>query len=189
MALLCANRCWQAINTFRVGLPRARNYVNMSKSKTIKPRVLAEVWHWRESRNYVNMSKSKTIKPRVLAEVWHWRESITICVVLLTCFKTHHCIFFFVRPLHSKLEMECFCRPSADLLSWQAYPSHLVLSDLTTRPLVWPWHQVCLTKCKNGRGANNINIHYDVTGLLTVVWRSLAREEGGSVLIEHMRDT
>ena len=43
----------------------------------------------------------------------------------------------------------------------------------------------------NGRGANNMNIHYDVTGLLTPVWRShskLAREEDGSVLIAHMRD-
>ena len=43
-----------------------------------------------------------------------------------------------------------------------------------------------------------MNIHYDVTGLLTVVWRShsgqivwpqeLAREEGGSELIAHLRD-
>ena len=27
-------------------------------------------------------------------------------------------------------------------------------------------------RCTNGRGANNINIHCDVTGLLTAVWRS-----------------
>ena len=39
-----------------------------------------------------------------------------------------------------------------------------------------------------------MNIHYDVTGLLTVVWRShsglqeLGREEGGSILIAHIRD-
>ena len=44
-----------------------------------------------------------------------------------------------------------------------------------------------------------MNIHYDVTGLLTVVFRShsvqilyglpeLAREEGGSELIAHIRD-
>ena len=26
--------------------------------------------------------------------------------------------------------------------------------------------------CSNGRGANNMNIYYDVTSLLTVVWRS-----------------
>ena len=34
-----------------------------------------------------------------------------------------------------------------------------------------------------------MNIHYDVTGLLTVVWRSqeLGREEGGSILIAHIR--
>ena len=43
-----------------------------------------------------------------------------------------------------------------------------------------------------------MNIHYDVTGLLTVVWRShsgqivwpagVGREEGGSILIAHIRD-
>ena len=41
-----------------------------------------------------------------------------------------------------------------------------------------------------------MNIHYDVTGLLTVVWRSLrssgllelAGEEGGSELIADIRD-
>ena len=36
-----------------------------------------------------------------------------------------------------------------------------------------------------------MNIHYAVTGLLTVVWRShseLTREEGGSELIAHIRD-
>ena len=43
-----------------------------------------------------------------------------------------------------------------------------------------------------------MNIHYDVTGLLTVVWGvtqvrlfglpELAREEGGSELIAHIRD-
>ena len=37
--------------------------------------------------------------------------------------------------------------------------------------------------CTKRRGASNMNIHYDVTGLLTVVWR--AREEEGSELIAH----
>ena len=51
------------------------------------------------------------------------------------------------------------------------------------------------------RGASNMNIHYDVTGLLTAAWRShsgqivwaawinceLAREEGGSEHIAHIR--
>ena len=53
---------------------------------------------------------------------------------------------------------------------------------------------------RKGGGASNMNIHYDVTGLLTVVWRShsvrlsglqqLGREEGGggSELIAHIRD-
>ena len=35
-----------------------------------------------------------------------------------------------------------------------------------------------------------MNIHYDVTGLLTVVWRShsgqIVREEGGSIFIAHI---
>ena len=55
-----------------------------------------------------------------------------------------------------------------------------------------------LTAVRTGGGASNMNIHYDVTGLLTVVWRSnqvrlfglpeLAREEGGSELKAHIRD-
>ena len=47
--------------------------------------------------------------------------------------------------------------------------------------------------CKKRRGASNRNIHYDVTGLLTVVWRShsgqiVGQGGGGSELIAHIRD-
>ena len=51
---------------------------------------------------------------------------------------------------------------------------------------------------RKGGGASYMNTHYDVIGLLTVVWRShsgqivwpqeLGREEGGSELIAHIRD-
>ena len=37
---------------------------------------------------------------------------------------------------------------------------------------VWPWQQVCVRPVWNGGDASIMNIHYDVTGLLTVVWRS-----------------
>ena len=47
---------------------------------------------------------------------------------------------------------------------------------------------------RKGGVASIMNIHYDVTGSLTVVWRShsgqieLGREEGGFELIAHIRD-
>ena len=50
--------------------------------------------------------------------------------------------------------------------------THLALSGLTVRLPVWPWQQVRLMAVRTGGGASNMNIHYDVTGLLTVVWRS-----------------
>ena len=51
-----------------------------------------------------------------------------------------------------------------------ALPFHLAPSGQTTTGLtlttgVWE-------ACTKRRGASNINIHYDVTGLLTAVWRS-----------------
>ena len=49
-----------------------------------------------------------------------------------------------------------------------------------------------LTAVRTGGVASNMNIHYDVTGLLTVVRRSpsgqIVREDEGSVLIAHMHD-
>ena len=50
--------------------------------------------------------------------------------------------------------------------------SHLALSGQTVTLPVWPWQQVRLTVVRTGGGASNMNIHYDVIGLLTVVWRS-----------------
>ena len=51
---------------------------------------------------------------------------------------------------------------------------------------------------RKGGDASNMNIHYDVTGLLTVVWRShsgqiiwpagVEQGRGGSELIAHIRD-
>ena len=49
---------------------------------------------------------------------------------------------------------------------------HLHLSGLTVRLPVWPWQQVHLTDVRTGGDAGSMNIHYDVTGLLTAVWRS-----------------
>ena len=54
-------------------------------------------------------------------------------------------------------------------VSWRR--THLAVSGLTVRLPVWPWQQVCEAGTKM-RGASNMNIHYDVTGLLTAVWRS-----------------
>ena len=51
---------------------------------------------------------------------------------------------------------------------------HLALSGLTVRLPVWPWQQVRLTVVWMGGDASNMIIHHDVTGLLTVVWRSLS---------------
>ena len=73
---------------------------------------------------------------------------------------------------------------------------HLALSGLTVRLPVSPWQQVRLTAVRTGGGASNTNIHYDVTGLLTVVWRSHSDQidrvawigQGGSELIAHIRD-
>ena len=49
---------------------------------------------------------------------------------------------------------------------------HPAQSGQTVRLTVWPWQQVCVMPVRNGGGASIMNIHYDVTGLLTVVWRS-----------------
>ena len=49
---------------------------------------------------------------------------------------------------------------------------HPAPSVQTVRLPVWPWQQVCVRPVRKGGGASNMNIHYDVTGLLTVVWRS-----------------
>ena len=38
-------------------------------------------------------------------------------------------------------------------------------------------------RCTNGRGANNINIHHDVTGLLAAVWKSLSGHIVWAVLV------
>ena len=53
-----------------------------------------------------------------------------------------------------------------------AWICHLALSGLTVRLPAWPCQQVRLTVVRTGGGASNMNIYYDVTGLLTVVWRS-----------------
>ena len=50
--------------------------------------------------------------------------------------------------------------------------SHLAPSGQIVRLPVCPRQQVRLTVVRTGGGASNMNIHYDVTGLLTVVWRS-----------------
>ena len=71
--------------------------------------------------------------------------------------------------------------------------THLAVSGLTVRLPVWPWQQVCVKRVRKWGVASNMNIHYDVTGLLTAAWRShsgqivwaawincqLAREEEG----------
>ena len=75
-----------------------------------------------------------------------------------------------------------------------AMPSCPIRSDSQTTCLtlttgVWE-------SCMKRRGANNMNIHYDVTSLLSAVCKvtlrssclKLAREEGGRILIAHMRD-
>ena len=49
---------------------------------------------------------------------------------------------------------------------------HPAQSGQTVRLPVWPWQQVCVRPVRNGGGASIMNIHYDVTGWLTVVWRS-----------------
>ena len=53
-----------------------------------------------------------------------------------------------------------------------AHNAHPAQSGQTVRLPVWPWQQVCLRPVRNGGGESNMNIHYVVTGLLTVVWRS-----------------
>ena len=66
---------------------------------------------------------------------------------------------------------------------------------------VWPCKEVRLTDVRTGGDASNMNIHYDVTGLLTVVWRSHSGQivraawicQGGgggegSELVAHIRD-
>ena len=49
-------------------------------------------------------------------------------------------------------------------------------SSVSTSCQIRSDHQTLTTgvpyRCTNGRGANNINIHYDVTGLLSAMWRS-----------------
>ena len=57
---------------------------------------------------------------------------------------------------------------------------------------------VCVRPVRKGGDASIMNIHYDVTGLLTVVWRSHSGQivwpagaglgRGGSELIAHIRD-
>ena len=74
--------------------------------------------------------------------------------------------------------------------------THLHLSGMMVRP-VWPWQQVRHTVVRTGGGAGSMNIHYDVTGLLTVAWRShsgeivwaawIGQDGGGSELIAHIR--
>ena len=54
--------------------------------------------------------------------------------------------------------------------------------------------------CMKRKGASNMNIHYDVTGLLSAVWKVTLRStslgclswpgrRGGRILIAHMRDS
>ena len=71
--------------------------------------------------------------------------------------------------------------------------SHLALSGLTIRPLVWPWQQVCLTDVRTTWiFIMTSPVYWLQCGGHTQVRLSglseLAREEGGSVLIAHMRD-
>ena len=84
-------------------------------------------------------------------------------------------------------------------LSWLwAWAGHPAQSGQTVRLPVWPRQQVCLRPVRNGRGASIMNIHYDVTGLLTVVWGShsgqivwlagVGQGRGGSELIAHIPD-
>ena len=75
---------------------------------------------------------------------------------------------------------------------------HPAQSGQTVRLPVWPWQQVCVRLVRNGGGASIMNIHYDVTGWLTVVWRShsgqivwpagVGQGRGGSKHIAHIRD-
>ena len=53
-----------------------------------------------------------------------------------------------------------------------AWVTHIALSGLTVTLPVWPWQQMRLTAVRTGVVASNMNIHYDVTGSLTVVCRS-----------------
>ena len=62
---------------------------------------------------------------------------------------------------HWSDRIQILCRGSLTL-PYQVRPSDYQ-SDLDN---------MCLTVVRTGGGASNMNIHYDVTGLLTVVWRS-----------------
>ena len=101
------------------------------------------------------------------------------------------------RPIIGSMHRICSAMLSLlDVLFSTRLPTpHLPLSDQTTGLTlttgVWE-------ACTKRRGASNINIHHDVTGLLTVVWGShsgqivwlleLAGEKEGSELIAHIRD-
>ena len=90
------------------------------------------------------------------------------------------------------------------LIKCNSRPDHSAQSSQTVRLPVWPWQQVCVRPVWNGGGASIMNIHYDVTGLLTVVWRSHSGQivwpagvgqgrgggggGGGSELTAHIRD-
>ena len=78
------------------------------------------------------------------------------------------------------------------------YASCRIWSDSQTTGLTLPTG--VRESCTKRRGASNMNIHYDVTGLLSAVWKVtlrstcqhrfpvLAEGGGGRILIVHMRD-
>ena len=73
---------------------------------------------------------------------------------------------------------------------------HFAESGQTVRPLAWPgglrpstlpfghegYPQVYIGAVDRERGEDNMNIKYDITGLLTAVWKVTPREKGGGVV-------
>ena len=57
--------------------------------------------------------------------------------------------------------------PTSTIMTTYRRPCSCLVRVCPTLP-----YQVRLTAVQTGGGASNMNIHYDITGLLTVVWRS-----------------